>query len=240
MNQVVCSAEVSQLEALTDNVYRVTLQLESLADFQPGQYMEIQVAENHWQAFSLACLPGSNQVELHIQHLPERENSVALFGQLKSGKALQVRLASGECVLQGKDRPLTLVAAGTGFSQIKSLVESLIERNWQSPVNFYWAAKNPAGLYDLEMAKTWQNKLADFTLIAIVEEAPEAWQGEVGRVTDVLANDYDEANSAASLEGFICGSPNMVYAVEDLLMEQGMQPASLLSDAHAYAPRSYD
>lgn len=240
MNQVVCSASLHQLQALTDNVYRVILQLESAANFQPGQYMEIQVAGNHWQAFSLACLPGNNHVELHIQHLPERENSVALFKQLNSGDPLQVRLAYGECTLQGKDRPLTLVAAGTGFAQIKALVESLIEKNWQSPINFYWAAKNPAGLYDLETALAWQNKLADFTLIAIVEEAPEGWQGEVGRVTDVLANDYDEANSAATLEGFICGSPNMVYAVEDLLMEQGMPARGLLSDAHAYAPRSYE
>lgn len=239
MNQVVCSASLHQLEALTDNVYRVILQLESTANFQPGQYMEIQVADNHWQAFSLACLPGNNQVELHIQYLPERENSVALFKQLKLEQSLLVRLASGQCILQGKDRPLTLVAAGTGFAQIKALVESLIQKNWQSPVNFYWAAKNIDGLYALDTALAWQNKLADFTLIAIVEEAPENWQGEVGRVTDVLANDYDEPNSAVGLEGFICGSPNMVYAVEDLLMEQGMQARGLLSDAHAYAPRNY-
>ncbi|GLR63376.1 hypothetical protein [Marinospirillum insulare] len=236
---VTCSAQVQKLEELTDNVYRVSLQLEKTAVFQPGQYIEIQVVENHWQAFSLACLPGKKEVELHIQYLPERENSVALFKQLNSGNSLKVRLASGNCVLKGEDRPLTLVAAGTGFAQIKALVESLIEKNWQSPVNFYWAAKNPAGLYDLETAFAWQKKLADFTLIPIIEETVENWQGEVGMVTDVLASDYDEANSAASLEGFICGSPNMVYAVEDLLMEQGMQPKALLSDAHAYAPRQY-
>ena len=240
MNSVVCSAKVHRLDALTDKVFRVTLQLEGTANFQPGQYMEVQVAENHWQAFSLACLSGSNQVELHIQHLPKRENSVELFKQLNSGKNLQVRLASGECVLKGKDRPLTLVAAGTGFAQIKALVESLIKQKWQSPVNFYWAAKSVDGLYDLATAQAWQKQLADFTLIAIVENAPEAWQGEIGRVTDVLANDYDEANSAATIEGFICGSPNMVYAVEDLLMAQGMPPRALLSDVHAYAPRSYE
>lgn len=239
MNQVVCSASLHNLETLTNNVYRVTLQLENTADFQPGQYMEIQVAEDHWQAFSLACLPGKNQLELHIQYLPERENSVALFNQFKSDKNIQIRLASGECVLQGEDRPLTLVAAGTGFAQIKSLVESLVEKNWQSPINFYWAAKNQAGLYDLKMAQAWQNQLADFTLIPILEEASEEWQGQVGRVTDVLAKYYDKAGTAANLEGFICGSPNMVYAVEDLLMSRGMPPRGLLSDAHSYMPRNY-
>jgi len=240
MNQVVCSASLHQLDALTGNVYRAILQLESTADFKPGQYMEIQVAENHWLAFSLACLPGSDQVELHIQYLPESENSIALFNQLKSGKTIQVRLASGECFLQGEDRPLTLIAAGTGFAQIKSLVKSLIEKNWQSPVSFYWAAKTPSGLYELETAQAWQKELADFTLIPIVEEPSEDWQGKVGQITDVLASDYDKARSATAIEGFVCGSPSMVYAVEDLLMEQGMPARGLLSDAHAYAPRSYE
>ena len=238
-------AKVQQLEALTNHVYRVTLQLDTPAFFLAGQYLEIQVMKNeqsegHWQAFSIASLPDSKEVELHIQSLPERENSQQLFSQLKLGANLAIRLAAGQCVLHGKDRPLTLIAAGTGFAQIKSLIEALIEKNWQSSINFYWAAKNVDGLYDLETAKAWQNQLADFTLIPIIEEVAEGWQGEVGRVTDVLANDYDEAHSAAGLEGFICGSPNMVYAVEDLLMEEGMTPRALLSDVHAYMPRNYE
>ncbi|HKM14846.1 MAG TPA: hypothetical protein VJY63_02825 [Marinospirillum sp.] len=237
-------AKVQQLEALTNHVYRVTLQLDTPAFFLPGQYLEIQVMKNeqsegHWQAFSIASLPDQKQIQLHIQRLPARENSQQLFSQLKEGANLTIRLASGQCVLHGKDRPLTLIAAGTGFAQIKSLIEALIEKNWQSPINFYWAAKDVDGLYDLELAQAWQNQLADFTLIPIVEEVSEGWQGEVGRVTDVLANDYDETNTATTVEGFICGSPNMVYAVEDLLMSRGMPPRALLSDVHAYMPRDY-
>lgn len=233
------NAKVQKLEALFDDVYRVILKLDNIAKFLPGQYLEIQVTKDHWQAFSLASLPGSAEVELHIQHLPGRENSVKLFNQLNSGDNLKVCIASGECVLRGKDRPLTLVAAGTGFAQIKTLVEALDQQNWQSPISFYWAAKNLAGLYDLDLAKSWQTKLANFTLIPVLEKAPKNWEGRVGRITDVLADDFPESNSAVAIEGFICGSPNMVYAVEDLLMSRGMPPRKLLSDAHAYAPRSY-
>lgn len=235
----VCKAKVQQLAELTDNVYRVTLQLEAPAFFLPGQYLEIQIAESHWQAFSIASLPDSKEVELHIQHLPERENSQQLFSLLKQGADLTLRLATGQCVLYGEERPLLLVAAGTGFAQIKSLIEALIQKNWQAPIRFYWAAKNQAGLYDLELAKSWANKLANYQLIPVVELAAEAWQGEVGRITDIIAKDYPEADSAATVEGFICGSPNMVYAVEDLLMSRGMPPRALLSDAHAYMPRDY-
>lgn len=236
---LVCSAKVKKLEELPANVYRVFLEFAIKTNFLPGQYLEIQVSSDHWQAFSIASLPGSSEIQLHIQYLPERENSVALFKLLNSGKALNIRLASGQCVLQGEDRPLTLVAAGTGFAKINALVTALIEKNWQSPVNFYWAAKDLTGLYDLEQAKKWEKQLANFKLIPVVEEAPENWQGRVGLVTEALASDFTEENSAAEVEGFICGSPNMVYAVEDLLMSRGMPPRGLLSDAHAYAPRQY-
>lgn len=235
----VCSAKVKKLEELTDSVYRVSLQLDTLADFLAGQYLEIRVVEDHWQAFSIASLPGTRDIELHIQHLPERENSMQLFNLLKVGSSLDVRLASGNCVLQGEDRPLTLVAAGTGFAQIKALVETLIQKNWQSPIRFYWAANKLDSLYNLPLAVAWQKQLANFTLIPVLENPPEVWQGRVGLVTDAIGSDFVEENSAAKVEGFICGSPNMVYAVEDLLMSRGMPPRGLLSDAHAYMPRDY-
>lgn len=236
-------AKVQQLEALTNNVYRVTLQLEAPAFFLPGQYLEIQITDDNWQAFSIACLPDTLEVQLHIQHLPERENSQLLFSQLKEGADLTIRLAAGQCVLHGEDRPLMFVAAGTGFSQIKSLIEALIQKNWQSPIRFYWAAEKLGGLYDFELASSWKNQLANFVFVPVLEEAPNAWQGRVGLITDVLASDFvatdSTPNPAAGLEGFICGSPNMVYAVEDLLMSLGMPPRALLSDVHAYMPRDY-
>ncbi len=235
-------AKVQQLEALTNNVYRVTLQLEAPAFFLPGQYLEIQVVEGSWQAFSIANLPDTLEVELHIQHLPERENSQLLFNQLKEGADLKIRLAAGQCVLHGEERPLTLVAATTGFAQIKSLMEALIQKNWQAPIHFYWAAKNLDSLYGFELASSWKNQLTNFTFIPVLEEAPENWQGRTGLITDILAADFaadSTPNPAAGLEGFICGSPNMVYAVEDLLMSLGMPPRALLSDVHAYMPRDY-
>lgn len=234
-----CKAKVKKSELMQDNVYRIFLELDCVADFLPGQYLEIRVTEGHWQAFSIASLPGTTEVQLHIQHLADRENSVKLFNQLKEGANIEVRLASGECYLQGEDRPLVLVAAGTGFSQIKALVEALIEKDWQSPVRFYWAANKLDGLYNLPQAVAWQKQLADFTLIPVLENPPVVWQGRVGLVTDALASDFQASDSATKVEGFICGSPNMVYAVEDLLMSRGMQPKALLSDAHGYAPRNY-
>lgn len=233
------SAKVQNLKQLAPNIFQVRFQLDQPATYLAGQYGEIQINESTWLPFSLANRPNQhNLIEMHIQHFPDSANSQQLFQLLESGQ-INVRIATGQCVLQGADRPLTLIASGTGFAQIKALLEELSAQNWQAPIRFYWAAKNLAGLYHLELAQSFSQQLTNYTFIPVVEEAPQNWEGKQGLVTQVLAQEFAAPNSAAQLEGFICGSPNMVYAVEDLLMQQGMPAKSLLSDAHFYAPRSY-
>jgi CDP-4-dehydro-6-deoxyglucose reductase len=238
MKQAIYAAQVKQVERLGHDVDRVFLQLDQPVAFAAGQYLEIEVTQGNWAPFSIACAPGSNQLELHIQYLPGREKSEKLFVQLRPGNLLNLRLPAGDCFLQGTDRPMVLVAAGTGFAQIKAIVEAMWQQNWQSPVTFYWASKSRSGLYDLELAESWVKQHNNFHLIPLIELADAQWTGRTGRITEALATDYTAADSAREVQGYISGSPAMVYAVEDLLISRGMLPGALRSDVHAYAPRN--
>lgn len=239
MKQAIYAALINSVERLGHDVDRVFLQLDHPVTFEAGQYLEIEVSQDNWAPFSIACAPGSSQLELHIQYLPGREKSEQLFALLKPGNTLKLRLPAGDCFLQGEDRPLLLVAAGTGFAQIKAMVEALWQQNWQAPVTLYWASKNRAGLYDLELAESWAKQHNHFHLIPLIELADAQWTGRIGRITEVLAADFTRMDSAAKVQGYISGSPAMVYAVEDLLMSRGMPPGALRSDVHAYAPREH-
>ncbi|SFX20389.1 hypothetical protein [Marinospirillum alkaliphilum] len=236
---IICTAQITDVQRLGLDVDRVLLKPDQPLDWQAGQYLEIAVGESVWAPFSIACAPGAEQLELHIQYLPGRETSEAIAALLQPGQTLRLRVASGDCFLAGTDRPLLLVAAGTGFAQMKAIVEAAWQQGWRSPITLYWAARNAAGLYALSQAQAWQQEHPGFTLIPMVELADARWQGRVGRITEVLAADFIGSDVAARLEGFISGSPAMVYAVEDLLMSRGMAPKALHSDVHAYAPRDY-
>lgn len=239
MKQAIYAALINSVERLGHDVDRVFLQLDHPVAFKAGQYLEIEVGQDNWVPFSIACAPDTSQLELHIQYLPGREKSEQLFALLQPGLTLSLRLPAGDCFLQGEDRPLLLVAAGTGFAQIKAMIEALWQQNWQSPVTFYWASKSCAGLYDLELAESWAKQHDNFRLIPLVELADAQWTGRIGRITEVLAADFTHVDSAAKIQGYISGSPAMVYAVEDLLISRGMPPGALRSDVHAYAPRQY-
>ncbi|WP_404416879.1 NAD(P)H-flavin reductase [Marinospirillum sp.] len=240
MHKITTQAVIKSVELLSNNVYQVLLQPEESVEFQAGQYLEIGVTDTIWAPFSIACAPGSQQLELHIQYLPGRETSELLQKQLKDGGELTLCLASGECVLPEQEQPLLLVAAGTGFAQMKSLLEEAFKRNWQAPLTLYWGARNVEGLYALPQALAWEKQHSNFQLFTCVDLADADWKGRNASLTESLAMDFIEGDSAAQVKGFISGSPAVVYAVEDLMMSRGMPAKALLSDAHAYAPRNYD
>ena len=238
MSQVIEQARITHLEAFNQDVFRVLLETEQPPEYQAGQYLEIGVPENGWAPFSIACAPGASQLELHIQYLPGRETSEKIQQQLQVGQCLKLRLASGACVLPEQEQPLVLVAAGTGYAQMKALLEETFKRGWQAPIHLYWGAREPRGLYALQEARGLAEAHNNLTLIPCVELPSADWAGRTGSLVDALAEDFISPESAQAVRGFMSGSPAMVYAVEDFMSSRGMPAKALLSDVHAYAPRS--
>ncbi|SFC19046.1 CDP-4-dehydro-6-deoxyglucose reductase [Marinospirillum celere] len=240
MSSTIQEAVITSVQPFNKDVFQVFLEGDQPWQYQAGQYLEIQVTEDSWAPFSIASAPGQPQLELHIQYLPGRETSELLQQQLKTGNRLKLRLASGACVLPEAEQPLLLVAAGTGFAQMKSLLEAAFQTNWNAPLTLYWGSRSPEGLYALQQALAWEKQHKNFKLIACVDLADADWRGRNASLTESLAMDFIEPESAAQIRGFISGSPAVVYAVEDFMISRGMPPRALLSDAHAYAPRDYD
>lgn len=231
------TARILAVNPWPGQVYQVLLETTQPLDFLPGQYLILQVAETLWLPYSLASVTGSCQLELHIQRSNEPGSSHQLLDYLQQSKCIAYRLPQGQCVLQGAPRPLVLVAAASGFAQIQSLLLGSWQAGWTTPVTLYWGARTLDGLYCLDAVQAWQQQHPQLRIVPVVEQPPAGWQGRRGTLLDALAEDYPEAVSARLVEGFCCGSPALVYAVEDLLMARGMPRGALLSDVHFYAPR---
>ncbi len=237
MQPLTFQAQVTSVTPLNERTRFVVLTLPEAALFEPGQYLEIAVDETTWLPYSLACLPGSEQVSLHIQIQPGSSLEAFWQARLVVGGALSVRLPLGQCTFSGPDRPLVFVAAGTGFAQMQALLCAAFAAQWQSPLCLYWGGRQAEDLYAQAQLAAWQASYANFDYHLVVEYPDAQWQGRSGTLVDALAVDFTGPQSAVAVEGFASGSPGMVYAVEDFLMSRGMPARGLNSDVHTYAPR---
>ncbi|MDR5867208.1 NAD(P)H-flavin reductase [Halomonas koreensis] len=237
------TCQVVEVEDLTPDVFRVRLEgrAEAMAHV-PGQYLEMQLDPETWVPFSIANAHGGDgRLELHIQHWPERGNSAKLRELLVEARQLTLRLPGGDCVLDpDSTRPLLLVAAGTGFAQMKAIVEAALHADPEREIALWWAAKERRELYLESLAREWAATHPGLTFHGVSEQGMDASfdaeriQGHRGRIDEVLGECLDDV---AGHDVYLSGSPGMVYACVDVLASLGLEPTRVFSDVFAYAPR---
>lgn len=231
-------AKVVDVRSISHDVYRVELQLPRRRElsFHAGQYLSVNLPGTDPCYFSIASSPSDELIELHIQATPEWISAQKVIDALTSGGEVTVELPHGRaCLASAPEKPLLLVAAGTGFAQMKSLVDYLRETSYDKPVKFYWGVRRHEDMYLRSLAQKWQEEWPPFTFLPVVgDDEDNEWSGHHDQlVRAVLASGMDWNN----VEVHASGSPTMVYTLMDALVEAGLPQAAFFSDVLEYAPR---
>ena len=231
-------AKVVDVCSISHDVYRVELQLPRRREvsFHAGQYLSINLPGEDPCYFSIASSPSAELIELHIQATPEWVSAQKVIDALTSGDDVTVELPNGRaCLAAAPDKPLLLVAAGTGFAQVKSLVDYLQETDYDKPVRFYWGVRRHEDMYLKSLAREWQENWPPLTFKQVVgDDEYNDWSGHHEQlVRTVLASGMELDN----VEVHASGSPTMVYTLMDALIEAGLPQEAFFSDVLEYAPR---
>ncbi|WP_263081345.1 NAD(P)H-flavin reductase [Endozoicomonas sp. Mp262] len=229
---------VTDIQLLGANTYRVNLCCEEgeVPVYSAGQYLEILLPGGDACAFSIASAPlaGQRELELHIQRLVGRENSDRLFTILESGK-VTVRMPKGFCYAdQLPDKPILLIAAGTGFAQMKSIAEHCLNLGHQQGIHLYWGARAPTDFYLPSLPIQWVERGIHYHPVVSDVSGSDDWCGRYGLLYEAILADKDELKNA---EVYISGSPGMVYATVDAITKVGFAQENIHSDVFEYAPR---
>jgi CDP-4-dehydro-6-deoxyglucose reductase len=231
-------AKVLDVSSISHDVYLIKLQLPRRREvsFHAGQYLSINLPGEDPCYFSIASSPSAELIELHIQATPEWVSAQKVIDALTSGDDVTVELPNGRaCLAAAPAKPLLLVAAGTGFAQMKSLVDYLQETTYDKPVRLYWGVRRHEDMYLKPLAQEWQENWPRFTFKQVVgDDEDNDWAGHHDQlVRTVLASGVDWQN----IEVHASGSPTMVYTLMDALVEAGLPQAAFFSDVLEYAPR---
>lgn len=205
--------------------------------FKAGQFLQVVLPGGQRRSYSMANAPHENDgVQLHIRHVDGGLFSEGILSTLKAGDTLQVELPHGDFWLrEDSERPLLLVAGGTGFAPIKSILDHMVRRKLHRPVTLYWGSRTPAGLYASDTVARWQQQLPGLQYIPVVSRpAPEdQWAGRIGRLPAAVAQD---ARRLESYEVYACGAPAMIVALRKVCTDDlGLPGDRFFSDAFVSA-----
>jgi NAD(P)H-flavin reductase/ferredoxin len=208
------------------NVYRVhrptpdvsVLQLRfpagTRAKFRAGQYLRVLMPDGDSRNFSMANPPQeSDGAQLHIRHVPGGRFSEAVLASLKTGDKLDIELPYGEFFLrEDAAKPVVLIATGTGFAPIKSIVEDMIRRGISRPAKLYWGARGKADLYMPALLAKWTAQATWLSIAPVLSEAGPDWPGRRGLVHRAVLDDVPDLSLH---QVYACGNPLMIKAARD-------------------------
>ncbi len=204
--------------------------------FRAGQYLDILLRDGRRRAFSVASPPHRDQrLELHIRKVPGGRFSEHAVDTLREGALLRFEGPLGSFWLRAeRPEPVLLVAGGTGFAPIKSIVEDALHEGLERPMTLYWGARARRDLYLHELAARWAQDHAWLRYVPVLSEpAPEdAWNGRTGLVHDAVLADHPDLSAHAI---YMSGPPAMVDSGRRAFPAHGADPALIHSDSFDYA-----
>ncbi|KMV28964.1 NAD(P)H-flavin reductase [Photobacterium swingsii] len=230
--------EVKSVESLACNTFRILLQPEQTIDFKAGQYLLAVMGEKDKRPFSIASSPcREGELELHIgaaEHNPYAIEVVeTMKAALAAGTPVEIEAPHGDAwVRTDSEKPLLMIAGGTGFSYVRSILDNCLSRGVSQPIFVYWGGRDACQLYANDELQALADKHANLTYVPVVEQAEAAWQGKVGNVLEAVSNDFV---SLSAYDIYICGRFEMAGAArEQFTAEKGAERDRMFADAFSF------
>ena len=200
--------------------------------FKAGQYLQVLLDGHEPRSFSMANTPrASDAAQLHVRVLPGGLFGEKLLPTLQPGSEVQVELPFGDFHLREGDGPVLLVAGGTGFAPIQSILEEALPRQRGRSFTLYWGARQVEGLYALEQVRKWEQRHPNFRFVGVISEGEAPAPLRRGLVHEAVLADYP---SLRDHEVYACGAPPLVTAARaSFVAGKGLAPGRFYSDAFA-------
>ena len=155
------TSRVVRVEQLSQRVLRVELEVPAGFEYRGGQFLQLERAGGVMRPYSIASLPGSGRLELHVALLPGGLMSQWL--RTATDQPVTLRGPFGECFYLEREpeRPLLLAGTGTGLAPLLAVTRAALAAGHRGPIHLYHGSTSVEGLY------LWRE------LLELVEAAPQ-------------------------------------------------------------------
>lgn len=229
---------VTLMEKKSDDVMLLTLQLPANDCFayQAGQYVEFILRDGTRRSYSMANAPktgagGPTSLELHIRHMPGGKFTDHVFGTMKEKEILRLEGPFGSFFLRDdSEKPIVLLAAGTGFAPLKAIIEHMQQKGVTRPATLYWGGRRPSDLYLDTWVKSKLTEMPHLRYVPVISDALVAddWTGRTGFVHQAVLQDLPDLSGH---QVYACGAPIVVESARTAYTQAGLPADEFFADA---------
>lgn len=229
-------ARVASVERLGSELAKVWLKLPRAEPFvfRAGQYLDIVLGDGARRSYSIASPPHDRDlIELHVRRGAPGGRGAALFDALAPKLLLEIEGPRGAFAYEEpapaqNDVPLLLIAGGTGFAPVKSILRHVLDAGSTRRLEVYWGVRRRVELYDHDWlaGASRDHPNLHYRPVLSEETAPDpAFRtGLVG--TAVLSEHADLSGT----EVYAAGPPAMLAALRPELVARGLPGTRFHSD----------
>ena len=227
-------------EPLCHDVMRLVVKLPSLEPFVflAGQYVDFLLPDGRRRSYSIANPPHEpERLELHVRRVEGGRFTTQVFEELSERSLLRLEGPLGGFWLREEpSRPIVMVAGGTGYAPIKSMLRHLMHTGAGRLVHFYWGVRRPCDLYEGEQLLRWaaQHDWLRFTPVMSEAQPEDRWEGRRGWVHEAVLDDY---RSLSEVDVYAAGPPPMIAVIQELFPAHGLPQGRLFFDSFEFATR---
>ncbi len=197
--------------------------------FLPGQYVHLSVpGTGESRSYSFANNPQETQkFSFYIKVLQQGLMSEYVRNAAKVGDEIVMTGPFGRFYLRNPQKPILMVAGGTGLAPMLSMFNHMVETNAMSnPVHLLYGSNAPDEFFCLNDLEAYKEKGIKLTTEFSVLEADNKWNGSMGHITDLLRDEL----ISKDMDTYLCGPPPMIEAAQRWLGEHGVPEKQIYAE----------
>ncbi len=238
-------AKVLSIRDLTYDIKEVLFDLgEDDITFKAGMYVQLvippydKVKGTTQRAYSMSSRPLDNhKVEVLVRLVPGGIATTYVHEHLNEGQSMELVGPFGEFRRSETDAAMICVAGGSGMAPFKSIIHEMIDNNVTNrDLWYFFGARSLKDMFYMDELRALEREHPWFHFVpALSEPAPEdEWTGEIGLITDVLDRFIKEKIGVETeMEGYLCGSPGMINACNNVMTSNGIALEKIFYDKFA-------
>ena len=222
---------IAEVTALSPSSFRFSVALEGAdgpdaLDFLPGQYVNVTVpGTQQTRSYSFSSAPGASLASFVVRNVPGGLMS-GYLAAAKPGDAVSFAGPFGSFYLRPLQRPLLLLAGGTGIAPFLSMLDVLDKQGFSQPVKLVYAVTNDHDLVELEQLDRIAAAHPQFEYITCVSSGASCHLRKGYATAHVEPGWLSGPGGGGDVDVYLCGPVPMVEAVRAWLDSTGVKPAN--------------